>query len=214
MTAVNGHRTEDRVKAAAIQLFGAKGFAATGIRELAHEAGVSIASLYHYMDTKESLLLDLMLDGMNSLLGPATEALTPAGPPPTDLVKLVEIHIEFHCQRAALAKVTDAELRSLSPESRQLVIDLRDAYENLWTTTILRGRDSGAFKVSEPRLATLALLEMCTGVSHWYSPGGRYTVDRIASYYAALALRLLAHPRSATIRRLETDVSKPATSPS
>jgi AcrR family transcriptional regulator len=214
MTTVNGHGTEDRVKAAAVQLFGAKGFAATGIRELAHEAGLSIASLYHYMDTKESLLLDLMLDGMHSLLGPASEALDPPGAPAADLVKLVAIHIRFHCERAALAKVTDAELRSLSPESRAGIVELRDAYEKLWTSTVVRGRDSGAFKVSEPRLATLALLEMCTGVYHWYSPGGRYTVDRIADYYGVLALRMLAHPRTAAMRRLEAGVVESATSPS
>lgn len=214
MAMVNGHATEDRVKAAAVQLFGAKGFAATGIRELAHEAGVSIASLYHYMDTKESLLLDLMLDGMHSLLGPATEALDPPGSPADDLVKLVAIHVRFHCERAALAKVTDAELRSLSPESRKGIIDLRDTYEQLWTTTIIRGKESGAFKVTEPRLATFALLEMCTGVYHWYSPGGRYSVDRIADYYGVLALRMLAHPRTAAMRRLEAGVVESMPRPS
>lgn len=204
MTTGTAVPTEDRVKAAAVRLFGSKGFAGTGIREIANGAGISIASLYHYMDTKESLLLSLMLDGMQSLLTPAVATLEPEEDPVGDLIKLVKIHITFHCEQAALARVTDAELRSLSPASRRRIIDMRDSYEALWMNTITRGQKSGLFKVAEPRLATLALLEMCTGVSHWYSPGGRCSADEIARIYSALALRLLDCSRTATIRRLET----------
>ena len=99
--------------------------------------------------------------------------------------------------------MTDAELRSLSPEPRRSVIDLRDAYEKLWLSSITDGRSDGIFTIAEPRLATLAVLEMCTGVSHWYSPDGRFSVDRIARYYSGLALRLLGHNEADTIRRLE-----------
>jgi Transcriptional regulator len=203
MTTATEPTTEDRVKSAAVRLFSAKGFAATGIREIAHEAGISVASLYHYMDTKEELLLSLMLDGMNSLLEPATQVLASEGGPSEHLVRLVDIHVSFHCSRAALARVTDAELRSLSPEPRRSVIDLRDAYENLWLSSITDGKSDGTFTVAEPRLATLAVLEMCTGVSHWYSPDGRFSVERIARYYAGLALRLLGHGGADTIDRLE-----------
>lgn len=195
--------TEERVKAAAIRLFGAKGFAATGIREIAKESGISVASLYHYMATKDDLLLSLMLDGMNSLLGPAAEALAEVSDPAERLCGLVNIHIDFHCTRAALARVTDAEIRALSGEPRQSVITLRDSYEKLWRDTVESGHAEGAFHVCQPRLTTFALLEMCTGVSHWYQPGGMYTVDAIASHYAALSLRMLGYRKSALIRRLE-----------
>ena len=203
MTTTTEPTTEERVKSAAIRLFSVKGFAATGIREIAHEAGISVASLYHYMDTKEELLLSLMLDGMNSLLEPATRVVSSDGGPSEHVVNLVDIHVSFHCSRAALARVTDAELRSLSPEPRRSVIDLRDAYEKLWLSSITDGRSDGIFTIAEPRLATLAVLEMCTGVSHWYSPDGRFSVDRIARYYSGLALRLLGHNEADTIHRLE-----------
>ncbi|HEY8641410.1 MAG TPA: helix-turn-helix domain-containing protein, partial [Candidatus Dormibacteraeota bacterium] len=42
--------------AAALRLFGTKGYGAVGIREIALEAGISTAALYHYMRTKEDLL--------------------------------------------------------------------------------------------------------------------------------------------------------------
>ena len=206
MTTVTEVPTEDRVKAAAVRLFGSKGFAGTGIREIANEAGISIASLYHYMDTKESLLLSLMLDGMQNLLTPAIAALESGDDPVTCLVTLVHIHVSFHCEEAALARVTDTELRSLSEPSRTRVIGLRDSYEALWRDVIERGTAARLFKVAEPRLATLALLEMCTGISHWYSPNGRHSVEKIARSYSAYVLRILACSRAATISRLEADL--------
>ena len=41
-----------------VALFAAKGFHGTGIRELADAAGLSSATLYHYMGTKEDLLVE------------------------------------------------------------------------------------------------------------------------------------------------------------
>ena len=53
-----------RVRRAAIALFAEKGFAGTSIREIASHSGLSIATLYHYIPTKQALLYDLMLPAM------------------------------------------------------------------------------------------------------------------------------------------------------
>lgn len=193
MAANARNSTSERLRDAAIRLFDRKGFAATGIRELASEADVSISALYHHMDTKNSLLHDLMLEGMTTLLTPARALLESPGSPVVDLLGLVKIHVAFHCERSALAKVTDVELRSLSAEDRQSIIKLRDEYQKLWFDTIVRGCAEHVFAIKEPRLATFALLEMCTGTYHWYSPDGHYSVEQIAHYYGALALNMLGH---------------------
>ena len=44
------------MRAAALTLFAERGYHGTGIRQLADAAGLSSASLYHYMGTKEELL--------------------------------------------------------------------------------------------------------------------------------------------------------------
>ena len=53
--------TGERVRQAALELFAERGFHGTGIRQLAERAGVSSASLYHYLGTKEDLLVALGL---------------------------------------------------------------------------------------------------------------------------------------------------------
>lgn len=183
--------TEERIKSAAIRLFGAQGFAATGIRQIARASDISVASLYHYMETKDDLLLSLMLDGMNALLEASIPMMEQEKEPSERLDALVRLHIKFHCERAALARVTDIELRSLTGKARQRVVAMRDDYEHLWLTTINDGVQQGVFHAPQPRLATFALLEMCTGVSHWYTPNGTYSVAEIADCYSGLAHRML-----------------------
>ena len=53
------------------KLFATKGFHGTGIRDLAQEADLSSASLYHYMGTKEDLLAEIMHTALNRLLDAA-----------------------------------------------------------------------------------------------------------------------------------------------
>ena len=48
--------TSDRIHRAALRLFATYGFEGTGIRKIADEAGITVASLYHYVGTKEDLL--------------------------------------------------------------------------------------------------------------------------------------------------------------
>jgi AcrR family transcriptional regulator len=50
-----------------MELFAARGFAATSTREIAKKLGCTKATLYYYFDTKESLLL--------AMLDPVAEAL-------------------------------------------------------------------------------------------------------------------------------------------
>ena len=55
-----GDATRAVVRRTALELFAAHGFAGTGIRQLADAAGVTSSTLYHYMGTKDDLLLELI----------------------------------------------------------------------------------------------------------------------------------------------------------
>ena len=49
--------------------FARDGYAATGIRQLAEEAGLTSAALYHYMGSKEDLLVAIMRSTILSACG-------------------------------------------------------------------------------------------------------------------------------------------------
>jgi AcrR family transcriptional regulator len=129
--------TGARIMAAALRLFGTKGYGAVGIREIALEAGISTAALYHYMRTKEDLLVALMVDRLRRVIVAGRAATAGLEAPEKQLVGLVRVHIVSHGRYPET--VIDQEVRSLSPQTRPGVVALRDEYEDLWRTVLDEG---------------------------------------------------------------------------
>jgi AcrR family transcriptional regulator len=157
--------TKQRIEQAALQLFAAKGFEATGIREIADRAGLSTSALYHYMGSKDELLVAFMVESMTELT------------------------------RVTAAALAEAELRAVSDAAFTKVMQLRDGYERMWAETLEGGRRSGEFSFGNARLTRLALLEMCNGVARWYSDRGPMHPAEIADSFADLALAMVGARR-------------------
>ncbi len=204
-------KTESRISAAALYLFSTKGFEATGIRDIARDAGVTTAALYHYMGTKNDLLFRLVRDGMTRLISRAREALKNATSSAEKITALMTSHVLFHTHEPLLARVIDTQYRSLTEDRRAEVQALRDEYEALWAGVLLKGRDTLEFDVREPSLARLALLEMGNGVAQWYRPSGRLSAGQIAEEMSRLSLRLLGFQASGGARATLTAASAPST---
>jgi len=180
-----------RVIRAATQLFAKKGFAATGIREIAENAGLSTSSLYHYMGTKEELLLQIMTDGLTRFVAAAMAAVSQWDNPACQLVALTRVHVAAEAIVREPSVVIDNEVRSLSPPALSTVLRLRDQYESLWIVALESGISSGAFTIDDPKLTRLGLLEMCNGVARWFQESGPLPLPRVADAFANLALAMV-----------------------
>jgi AcrR family transcriptional regulator len=183
--------TKQRIEQSALQLFAARGFEATGIRDIADRAGLSTAALYHYMGSKDELLVAFMVESMTELTRVARAALDGAASPAAQLSALVRTHVGFHTLDAQRSLVADDELRAVSDAAFIKVMQLRDGYEQLWADTLERGQRSGEFSFADARITRLALLEMCNGVARWYSDRGRMNPAEIADCFAGLALAMV-----------------------
>jgi AcrR family transcriptional regulator len=157
-------QTQLRIQEAAVRLFAAKGFEGTGIREIADQAGVQTSALYHYMDSKEDLLVDIMVTILGRLIASAKRALVGATNPPEQLVALVRAHVGLHAFARLDAIVGDGELRALGDTSRVRVVRLRDDYEDLWAVVLAGGREGHVFDFDDEKITRLALLEMRTDI--------------------------------------------------
>ncbi len=197
--------TGERVRRAALELFAERGFHGTGIRQLAQRAGGSSASLYHYMGTKEDLLVALMTESLERLVVDA-EAVEATGEPPAEqLAALVRLHVTAHATRPLETRVGDDEVHALSPRARDGVVALRDRYEQVWQRVIDAGLAAGELQTGQPAVARRALLEMCSGVARWFDPTGPLGLEELATEYVALAQRLLGV--SPGTRRAGADIS-------
>jgi AcrR family transcriptional regulator len=187
--------TKQRIEQAALQLFAAKGFEGTGIRDIADRAGLSTAALYHYMGSKDELLVAFMVESMTELTKVALCALEGAAGPAAQLSALVRAHVGFQTLDAQRSLVADDELRAVSDVAFIKVMQLRDGYERLWAETLESGKRSGEFSYGDARITRLALLEMCNGVARWYSDRGPKHPVEIADSLADLALGMVGARR-------------------
>src|SRR5438067_13932951 len=69
----------DLIRAAARRHFAEHGYDAASMRDIAADAGITIATLYFHCATKEQLLFDVLESQMQSLVAGLDQALAEAG---------------------------------------------------------------------------------------------------------------------------------------
>ena len=206
----NKEETGRRVIAAAVRTFARNGYAASGIRQLAEEAGLTPGALYHHMDSKEDLLVVVMRSAMEPLLAATDIALREAASPEEALVTLIELHVWSHGTQPDAMTITDTEVRALSEPARDDIMVLRDRYQAVWRDVVLRGAEADVFTVEDAGIATIALLGLCSQVSQWYSPDGALPLEQICAIHADLALGMVRAQRGTTpIRRAQIETRPP-----
>lgn len=185
--------TRRQVWDAAVRLFAAQGFHRTGIRELADAAGLSPATLYHHMGTKEDLLFAIVRTCRDRLVRAAERASSGDPCPQAVVARLVHVHVLTHALHRDETRVAGTETSALAPGHRSAVTRLRERYEDIWRVAVTVGCAKGAFSVPDRRHARAALLEMCSGVATWYSPADD-DLSALASSHARLGLQMLGVP--------------------
>ena len=58
------------------------------------------------------------------------------------------------------------------------------------SAVLAEGTAAGVFRVADPTVTTMLLLDALNGQREWYHPGGGVSLESLAGMYADLALRL------------------------
>jgi AcrR family transcriptional regulator len=194
----------------AIELFAQRGFHGTGIRDIATAAQLKSSTLYHYFGNKDDLLVEIMLAAIQPLLAAARRIAADSQDPAYCLAALVETHVWAHASDRMPMVVVDSEIRALSGARLTKVLKARDEYEGMWKALIRAGVKQELFAVSQPELAARALLQMTTGVSHWFSASGKLALQQVCHEYADWALVMLGTKRGRhVLRRGDLDLPSP-----
>jgi len=208
--------TEVRIRTAAIVLFAERGYAATGIRDIAGAAGITTAAIYHHFANKEELLVDIIRVGQQALNERTARSLEGVERPEQRLALLISGLVATHGINRMSALVGDTELRALTPDApayRELV-QLRDDYEALWSRTLRDGASEGVFEFAAERSTRLGLLTMCTGISRWYRPGGELDLASLCAHFTDLGLAAVRARRGRRpVRAAAVTLVDPATVP-
>jgi TetR/AcrR family transcriptional regulator, cholesterol catabolism regulator len=211
---VNGSKTPPRERAeevytAALRLFRQKGYHATSMQDIAAAVGLYKGSLYHYIGSKEELLVQVFERAMGGVLGDVERIVADGSlPPSTQLRLVVEAHVQAVAENLDALTVYLHEFRALAGESLVRVRAQRERYRELVAAIVERGVGLGEFATPDAGIATLGLLGMCNWVAQWYRPAGRLSAGQIGAYFADLALEGLKRAQP-----LEPSTISPSVSP-
>jgi AcrR family transcriptional regulator len=194
-------RQRDAILRAAARLFRDRGFADTGMRDIAAAAELSAANLYHYFNGKDELLfycqdraLDRMLDAVTAARG--------ANAPVAERLRLVFVaHM-----RTLLDDVEGAtahlQTESLPPALRSALVRKRDRYEHALRRVIAAGVRTGELVDLDPAIVARAMLGAMNWTVTWYRPEGAESPDVVGDVIARFLVRGIAMRTPAARRTL------------
>lgn len=205
----------DAINDAASRIMRAKGFAATKVEDVAAEVGVLKGSMYHYIGSKDELLIRIFETAhleLTTIIGTVAQLdATPAA----QVRELVRLQVRWFLENSDQAVVLFREWPFLTGDHRDIVVGRRKSLERFARRLLEQAQSAGEI---DPDLEITRALRFVLGavnaVSSWYRPGGAYEAPYVAAAYAELTAGLLAgrrqlvpttlHPRrSCDVRRRE-----------
>jgi AcrR family transcriptional regulator len=183
-----GELRRQEILRAASRVFRRRGFAASGMREIASEADLSPGNLYHYFNGKDEILFFCQDRSLDTLLSALTAAGHSRRSSSAKLRAVIRAHV--HCLLDDLqGSVAHLEPEALPAELRGTVIEKRDRYEKGVRQMIAAGIRDGEFVACDADLVTRAILGAANWCARWFRPDGARPVGAVADALAAYLVR-------------------------
>jgi AcrR family transcriptional regulator len=182
-------RKRQLVVDAAARLFAEQGYQGTSVADLVEDTGLTAGGLYHYMGSKEQLLIQICDELMDPLIAATFEILNEEDRPLEQLRAIVRVwvaHVEHHLDHMRVFQ-QERSLLEHGPQWREVRLK-RKRFEHILAEVIDNGVRRGEMWFRDERLALLALLGMVNYTPQWFQSGGRLTATEIADGYVDLLL--------------------------
>jgi AcrR family transcriptional regulator len=181
----------------AIALMGRHGYEGTSTRDIAAEAGVSVAALYHHFPSKLDLLREFLYEAHDVVLARLQREIDAAGLDPRDQLDTAVgalIASNLHDEWAQLAaQVAWREHGRLDDPDRRAIAAKRDRMADVIEAVIVRGVDEGVFTTTDTREVARVLLTLCIAVVEPFPDMGMSMAD-VIELYQRLAVALACAP--------------------
>jgi len=176
------------------QLFRDRGFDATSVSEIARTLGLTKAGLYHHFESKEALLFEIMMFGLDKVRDEVILPVRAIHDPEERLRQLITRHARITTRgHGAVAHLQD-EIRALPPAARKQIENRMRVYFDLVRSTLDELQAAGRLRQVDRTVATFCLIGMILWLPRWFRQDGRLTQDEVANNIATLALGGLVVP--------------------
>ncbi|MCK4341386.1 MAG: TetR family transcriptional regulator [Phycisphaerae bacterium] len=180
----------NQILEAATGLMAHAGYERASMRAVAKAAGVSLAGLYYYFDSKEKMLFLIQFRTFSSLVSSLREKLLGVSDPIEQLRVMIRTHVGYFATNMAALKVCSHELDSLTGDSYEETRRIRREYYDLTRGIIDRIGDVYVHDGTLDRhVATMSLFGMLNWLYRWYDPRHGRSPTGVANQLAAQFLQ-------------------------
>ncbi len=174
------------------RVFARRGYHATGINELCVANDLGKGALYHYIGSKEALLVAIHDRVMDEVMLGAERVAEAGGTPSQQLAMLGDELLDVIHRHPDHVWVFLHEFPALTGERAKRFQGRRREYERRVEAVFRAGVESGEFRPLDPRLTALAWLGMHNYTYLWLKAGGPLSARDVAKPFAEIFVRGVA----------------------
>ena len=180
--------TRDRIFQVAAKVIAKKGFANASMREIAAASGLSVSSIYQYIESKDDLLAQIFESYLNEIKQGVAEASEIYGSAAERLRAVIDANLERFDRFRVLINLMNREAKSLNAKTRRRVLDHMDSYIKIFRDVVSDGVREGEFRKADPELVANLILMLCEIWPQRYWAVGRYGREGVRDGIIDLAL--------------------------
>jgi len=185
------HVTERKLQAIlrhAARVFSEKGYEGASIRDISRASGVSLAGLYYYIESKQTLLYLIQAYTFKTVLARLEKRLAGEKDPVEKMKILVHNHLDYFLRHPVEMKVLSHEDEALEGEYRKEVMAIKRKYYETARGIFEELRRNGQARGVNGRVAVLSLFGMVNWVYTWHRPTKDLQADALAEAMAGIFL--------------------------
>lgn len=181
-------RLEEVLQSAA-NIFFAKGFHATSIEDVARDVGMLKGSLYYYIKSKDDLLFQLLLAGIEDGDAYIAQQIDTEGDPLEQLEGAIRAQIDYIIQKRVQFGLFLHEFDSLSGKRQHKLISVMSRYNSRFVELVRRGQEQGKIIEGEPWIIVNGILGMCNWLYRWYDTDEISDPEKVKQIFVRMLLQ-------------------------
>jgi AcrR family transcriptional regulator len=178
----------DAILDVAVRVFRERGYDGSSLEQVARAAGITKASIYYHVKSKEELLA--------RGVGRALDALFAVLEEPGARERSAAVRLKYVVRRTI--EITVAQLPEVAlllrvrgnTRTERRVLERRREFDHLIAGIFAKAQRQGELRADvDPRLATRLLFGMLNSITEWYRPGGALGASQIADAMFKIAFQ-------------------------
>jgi AcrR family transcriptional regulator len=177
---------------AAAALYATRGFNGASVADLAERCKTSKSLIYHYYQSKEDILFDVMISHVRALDEAAREAVAGEGAAAGKLRRLAHAFMALYVGAADRHKVLLNELDNLEDKRRAEIVKTQRGLIEIVQRLLAEIQPSLKRRAGESYAAAMLFFGMINWTHTWFDPSGPVSADTIADMAVDVTLDGLA----------------------